>query len=161
MREYQPIEGLIEAGYCGPAVLAAAAKQQGIEITQRELADVMGTTEKLETSHEDMMHGAFEAGMNFIAQERLNLGQLNAIRVGGFSVILNWMDGDDDQNDGHYSLLEDLTPKEIVLNDPSNGGEIRRFSRHEFEQRWFDINNGKVVRNWSMILRRPNGEDNR
>ena len=101
-----------EEAWCGVACIAEALHRvQGKIVPQDELAKYLGTTKKDGTDHQQMFRGTLGLGLNAelllgtslkILQEHLNNNEV---------VIVNWMSGFDINNDGHYSILEEISDK--------------------------------------------------
>lgn len=60
-------------------------------------------------------------------------------------VIVNWMDGKDELNDGHYSCLKEVGKDKVYLED-------KTVDLEEFEKNWYDIEDGKRVNRWALIV---------
>lgn len=138
--------------WCGPAALSWAAEQLGVKISQVELAEAMGTTKELGTSPEQMLVGAFVAGLHAIARENCVLESVGSARAAGLAIIVDWMAGGDWNTDGHYSCVEWVDRYQIALNDSELGGQIRIFDKDNFDSRWFDFEGEKEITKWAMFL---------
>jgi hypothetical protein len=55
------------------------------------------------------------------------------------------MDGTDEENDGHYSLLEKVEDGKVYLHDYT-------FTTEEFDSKWYDIDRGQRVNRWAMLV---------
>jgi len=143
-------------GWCGPAVLAMALESVGISVTQSELAKIAPYDPDWGTDHEAMLAGAraFVLGAYEVIGRGLEeLGQLAEKKA----VILNFMDGLGNGEDGHYVLLDRLTENDIVVVDPnpisSVDGGFRKIERGWFEKHFWDVNRGgKVVGRWALAI---------
>jgi len=143
-------------GWCGPAVLAMALEAVSISVSQSELAKIAPYDPDWGTDHEAMLAGAraFVPGAYEVIGKSLEeLGQL----AQNNAVILNFMDGTGNGQDGHYVLLDRLTENDIVVVDPnpisSVDGGFRKIKRDWFEKHFWDINRGgKVVERWALII---------
>jgi len=151
-REFGIIEKQRVIDWCGPACMADAAKKLGKETSQEELASVMHTIHPDGTSHDGMIDGALALGVNFRASQQSSLKRLNEEIRQGRQVIINFMDGSDYQNDGHYSILAEVKKKLVLLNDPQGEGYLRVMNRREFERKWFDFEGEKRVQRWALVL---------
>lgn len=59
-----------QEGFCGPAALQWVAKQERLNFTQTELAEVMRTSQKDGTSHENMVAGLRHSYCKLDGRER-------------------------------------------------------------------------------------------
>lgn len=154
MYKYEVVEGQAEDSFCGPASLAWAAKEQGVNISQYELAKIMETTYEDGTSHGAMVEGAHAIGLMVMVVNGADLKDLQHMRDKGFSVIVNWMSGPKDLEDGHYSNFIEYKGGVVSLNDCSEGGMIRGMTGEEFNGRWYDIDEGVRARKWALVVYR-------
>jgi len=138
-------ERLQEAeGWCGPGVLQWVAKQEGLSFTQSELAEVMNTSVKDGTSHEQMVEGLKYIGLKGFPLEGLRIGELG-ILLKDYHVIVNWMSGPNDADDGHYALIDKVENGIVYLNDAT-------IPIPDFEKNWYDIEDGKRVNRWALVV---------
>src|SRR3990167_8310130 len=132
------IEGRIFPGACGPACLAHVAKEQGVfPLSQTELATHIYDP-SWGTDGEAMVRGLSLLGLSgeWVQQ---SLDELNNLRKSGQSVIVNYMSGPNDAEDGHYSVLYAVTETTVAINNPEWVGMITIFRREDFEKIWYDI----------------------
>ncbi|MCK9371430.1 cysteine peptidase family C39 domain-containing protein, partial [Candidatus Dojkabacteria bacterium] len=94
-----------EEGYCGPAVIQDILHQEGMFATQSEIADVCSTTNAEGTSHLGLLRGARELGLRAFKVQGMRIDQI-ADFLPKHYVIVNWMSGPDEAEDGHYGLIE-------------------------------------------------------
>ncbi len=144
------------AGWCGPGALNSAAIEQGLgPIDQEKLAPAVGI-DGAGTSHEMMVTGATYLGLSAHWVQNQSLDQLNQFKRAGRSIILNWMNGENYNEDGHYSLLSEVSESQIILNDSELTGMIKILRRSDFEKLWFDIDrNGQRYERFALVLFRP------
>ena len=131
-------------GWCAPATLSMVLAYAGINLSQKEIADLIylpwwGTTNDTSLGFLSMYFPiiGFKSDCTIIdIQQHLNLGHV---------MIADWMDGygatDEDPADGHYSVIIDYDDKNklITLADPSTEKrEIWQISKDEFFSIWYD-----------------------
>lgn len=136
----------MKEGYCGPMALEWVAQQKGLDYTQERLAEICGTTTKDGTTHEAMLAGAREMGFRAFRLQGLYIEGLAEL-LNHHYVIVNWMDGDNEADNGHYSRLEKVEDGIVYLNDT-------KMPIDEFEKKWYDIEDGEWVEKWSLIIRK-------
>ncbi len=135
-----------QEGWCGPVVLQWVAKEEGLIYSQFELVKLMGTTNKDGTNHDQLFRGASIIGLLSLPVVNVPIEQLGALTK-GCHVIVNWMDGPNEEDDGHYSLLKKVEGDRVFLND-------RAMKVGTFNKKWYDIENGKRINNWSLLIRK-------
>ena len=133
-----------QEGWCGPSVLQWVAEQERLDFTQSRLAEVMGTTNKEGTSHPQMVEGLKHVGLKGFTLEGLRIEELG-ILLKDHHVIVNWMDGEDEENDGHYSVLKEVREDKVYLED-------KVINIEDFERKWYDIVGGKRVNRWALVV---------
>lgn len=123
------------------------AQQKGLDYTQERLAEMMGTTTKDGTTHEAMLKGAREMGFKAFRLQGLGIEGLAEL-LNHHYIIVNWMDGDNEESDGHYSLIKSVENGIVNLQDTSMKIE-------EFERKWYDLEvNGERIDRWALIIKR-------
>jgi len=132
-------------GWCGPACLQFIAREHGIPTTQSELARIMHTSHEGGTGHYEMFCGAMEIGL----QPTQTLGMMVetlAELLPNYYVVVDWMTGTNESDDGHYDLLHKVENEKVYLNDAT-------MTIEEFNSKWYDIeSDGKRVDKWAMIV---------
>jgi ABC-type bacteriocin/lantibiotic exporter with double-glycine peptidase domain len=143
MREFEPIH--VE-GWCGVEALQYIAQEEGLWFGQPELAHILGTTHESGTDHSQMFNGAMRIGL----QPTQVLGQpieTIAKALPDFHVIVNWMQGENEADDGHYSRLWNVDKGVVYLHDAIMTVE-------EFNKKWYDFTPEGRVDKWAMIIKR-------
>jgi ABC-type bacteriocin/lantibiotic exporter with double-glycine peptidase domain len=131
-------------GWCGPACLAWIAQQEGLFYTQAQLARIMGTTSEDGTSHEQMIRGAQEIGLRVFRLQGHHIEGLSEL-LPTHHIVVNWMDGPNDNDDGHYSILKDFVNGLVHLED-------RVLDAEKFNEKWYDSEKEGRVDRWAMIV---------
>jgi ABC-type bacteriocin/lantibiotic exporter with double-glycine peptidase domain len=135
-----------EEGWCGPACLQYVARCCGIDYTQSQLARILNTSHENGTSHYQMFCGAMEIGLQPTQVLGLRIEALAEV-LPQYHVIVNWMDGPNEKDDGHYSILKSVTEDMVHLEDGTMWIK-------DFEKNWYDIEKEGRVNRWAMIVRR-------
>ena len=133
-----------QEGFCGPAVIQDIIHREGMFATQSEIADACRTTNKDGTTHLGLLMGAREMGLRVFKVQGLRIDQL-ADFLPKHHIVVNWMDGEDEENDGHYSLFEKIEDNKVYLHDYT-------FTVEEFDKKWYDIDRGQRVNRWAMLV---------
>lgn len=131
-----------EDGFCGPATL-----QTLTGIAQLEIARVMQTGEG-GTSHEGMLLGIGYLGYQGLWRTNVNIEDLT--RHQG-KVILNYMDGPDPENDGHYAAYAGIREGNILLDDSDVGGTIE-VPLERFVRSWYDKDGNNFYNRPALFL---------
>ncbi len=132
-------------GWCGPNVIQQIAEKEGIDITQSKLAESMNTSEKEGTTHDDLVRGARKLGLKSTPIRGLDIEELGHFTK-SYHVVVNWMDGENDKDDGHYGILSRVENGMVYLNDAT-------MSIEQFKKKWYDVEaNGQRIDKWAMII---------
>ena len=135
-----------EEGYCGPAVLQHILHLEDKFGSQSELADRMATSNKEGTSHMGMLIGAVESGLRAFQTKGLHSLDLNDLSK-THHIIVNWMTGDNEKEDGHYSLYEKFEDGRVFLHDAV-------MSEEQFNKVWYDYDRGNRVDRWALLIKK-------
>ncbi len=133
-----------QEGFCGPTVLQWVAKEEGIIKTQTELAELMGTTNKDGTPPDKMVECAKKIGLTAYPAKGADIESLGEL-LDNHHIIVDWMSGPNENDDGHYSELEKVDKGMVYLKDATMTVE-------EFDKRFYDIDDGKRSDRWAMII---------
>jgi predicted double-glycine peptidase len=144
--KFKDFERQEESGWCGPACLAHIAKYEGLHYTQAQLARILGTNSEDGTSHYQMFCGALEIGLQATQVRDASLDMLAEV-LPNFHVIVNWMTGTNEAEDGHYDLIKDITKDMVHLQEET-------MFRGTFEKYWYDIGKEGRVNRWAMLVKR-------
>lgn len=146
-------------GWCGPAALAYAFAQQGFQITQDKLAKLTKTTVKNGVDPKYLTKEARRFGFNVETfsggDPNETISKMDQALLDGKSAIVDYLEGDDIDNDGHYVVFQGSTGNRVILWDPSKARNIV-LDKDAFVSQWKDKTiAGKVFKYWSMILSNP------
>lgn len=145
-----------EDGWCGPAALGYAMAKIGVRVSQENIVNQTRTTNEEGVETDALEKGARSFGFKTaVIQGKLARETLDSIKralKADKSVVIDFLDGKNIKEDGHYSVVEDVTDKNIKIWNPS-GGKIQSLLTKDFIKRWRDEHtNGEVFHNWAMIL---------
>jgi ABC-type bacteriocin/lantibiotic exporter with double-glycine peptidase domain len=140
---------------CGPTAMSYALHEQGIEMSEQELAKAMGTTPQMGTDQAEMVSFVENLGLDYCQHDSYDsLEALERRKKDGYSIILDYLAGPNLETDGHYVVFEGLTADRIKVLDPSDG-KYKSLSRAKFIRRWVDQTfDGQVSKNWALVIRR-------
>lgn len=146
-------------GWCGHAALAFALAEQGVEKEQEDIAHAMGETSTQGVDPKVLEETAKEYGMKVHTVSEGNpektLALLDNYKELGWSIILDYLAGDNMDEDGHYVVLLDVTSKGIRVFNPSNGGSEETRDTASFISHWKDATkSGKVFHTYALLLKK-------
>lgn len=148
----------ITENHCGPAVLQMLLENIGIHVTQEAITEAAGATNTIEThgTRVDQLAKAVHVLASHAKlwhKERATFEDLEYVLTEKkFPVGVEWQglfgdEDDDDEDNGHYSVLAhiDKAKDELIIVDPYKDfvdqNRIIRIST--FETRWWDYNEVK------------------
>lgn len=143
---------LQSTGLCGPSSLRMLLSYYGKEFSEEELAKLASATMDQGTEHEGMISAAKEAGAYVFVKENGTIEDLEYfIKKEKLPVIIGWFDKDGD----HYSVVVNITDKNIIISDPAADEDERWLDRKTFPNIWFDFigkDNRIVSWGWFMVM---------
>ena len=150
------LESQKEDGWCGPTALQYALKEQGLDASQEELAKGMGATISQGADPRQITAEAKKQGLQAETIQgedaQKTLATLDQALSEGKSVILDFLDGKDLQNDGHYVLYQGRENGNITVMDPQTG-KPRTIDEQKFIDQWKDTTiKGNLFKRWATIL---------
>jgi len=133
---------------CGAACLSMAYRSFGKPIAQTEIWPVIAKPNRfgqVSSTTYLMTQDALNRGFSAVAlQARHPLQALRLAKAAGICAILNHR-VQRDSAAGHYSVLVDIDPKEVVVHDPLFGA-ARRMSHDELMELWLpQVANSEIV----------------
>ena len=145
-----------EDGWCAPTALQYTLKQYGIDKSQEELADGMGATISNGADPGQLRGEAEKQGMQVQTVEgqdaQATLTALDTAVAEKKSVIIDFMDGDNIDTDGHYVVYLGRNDGKITVLDPQTA-KPREIDEQSFIDQWKDTTiRGNVFRRWAMVL---------
>lgn len=121
----------------------------GIEKSQNTLGRLSGCTVAHGTTGKGMVRAARLCGMHARIYDKATIDDLRRYIQQGIPVIVNWFS----VNEGHYSVVVDVTRDSIVMQDPEVGG-VRRLDIPTFMRVWFDFPSTRTTKVPPVIWRR-------
>ena len=137
-------------GLCGPASLKILLSHFNKDYSEEQLAQLANTTRDAGTEHEGMVTAVKALGGYVFSKEQGTIKELEYfVREEKLPVIIGWFDHDGD----HYSVVVNVTDKNIIIVDPATNEPERYLDRATFPQIWFDFvgKDNKVV-SWGWYL---------
>ncbi|MEK7621603.1 MAG: cysteine peptidase family C39 domain-containing protein [Patescibacteria group bacterium] len=141
---------LQSAGLCGPASLKILLSYFNKDYSEDQLAQLANATRETGTEHEGMIAAIKALGGHVFTKEHGTIEELEYfVREEKLPVIIGWFDRDGD----HYSVVVNITDKNIILVDPATNEPERWLERSTFPRLWFDFvgQDNKVV-SWGWYL---------
>ncbi len=134
-----------EESFCGPVCLQIVAQQEGLFYTSSQLTRITGTNDN-GTSHYQMFSGAFEIGLCPTQVQGMEIETFAKI-LPHYHVIVNWMSGPNDMEDGHYSVLREVKDGMVYLSDTT-------ISITQFKKSWYDFEEERRVDRWAIMIKK-------
>jgi ABC-type bacteriocin/lantibiotic exporter with double-glycine peptidase domain len=133
-------------GWCGPDVMQTIIRKNGKDASQSKLAEIMGTSSEEGTSHMGMLVGAIESGLRAFQTKGLHPLDLNDLSK-THHIIVNWIQGENDREDGHYSVYEKYEDGKVYLHDAV-------LPEEDFNKLWYDYDRGRRVDKWALLIKK-------
>ncbi len=135
--------------YCGPAVVQMILAAHGLERSQDELAQILGT-DATGTSAQAIAEFLMSCGFFVERKNGAELKDIETALESGASVIVGYIESGDNLLN-HYGIVADLDDGHIVLVDPLLGPELS-MARDDFESRWRDEPDNKYGERMMMAI---------
>lgn len=143
---------LQSVGLCGPASLKILLSNFGKTHSEEELAKLASATIDQGTEHEGMISSVKQLDGFVYVKENGTIEELEYfVKKERLPVIIGWFDGDED----HYSVVVNVTDKNIIICDPQKNEATRWLDRTVFQRIWFDFigKDNKIVSwGWYMVV---------
>jgi ABC-type bacteriocin/lantibiotic exporter with double-glycine peptidase domain len=137
-------------GLCGPASLKILLSHFGKTYSEQQLKDLSNATCDAGTEHEGMIQAIKAIGGYAFMKDNGTIEELAYfIKKEKLPVIIGWFDKDGD----HYSVVVNITEKNVIIADPAVNEPERWIDREMFPHVWFDFVGfeNKVV-SWGWYL---------
>ena len=139
-------------GYCGPAALKILLSYFGKDFTEDQLAQLGSATKETGTEHEGMMEAIKAIDGYVFVKENGTIEELEYfVKEEKLPVIVGWFEKDGD----HYSVVANITDKNIIMVDPAVNEPERWIDRELFPRIWFDFvgkDNRTASWGWYMVV---------
>lgn len=136
-------------GYCGPASLKMVLDFYGTRLSEDDLAELSGATNKHGATADGIKSAAEQSGFQVFIKDDATFADIASYLERQIPVIVDWFSTDD----GHYSVVVGLDSDNIYLQDPELGG-LRTLDRETFFRIWFDFPENFLKTKDDLILRR-------
>ena len=141
-------------GLCGPASLKMVMDYYGLSVPEKEIARVAGSSRERGTSIKGLIRAAKHFGFKTIFKKDASLKDLEYFVDRKIPVIVDWFD----KEEGHYSVVVDITKRKVVLMDPALRKILlyvrrRVFPREVFFRLWFDFPHKFIRTPKDLVLR--------
>jgi uncharacterized protein len=160
MKKHLKVKGFQETvgqGTCGPASLKIVFQYYGLSKSEKELARLTDTTQRLGTSKKGLIKAAIQLGFQVFTKTESSFQDIEKWLNKGVPIIVDWFTrgrkdyADSDMADGHYSVVCGIDSKYIYLQDPEIG-RIRKIEKNDFRRVWFDFS-GEFINRKNLIVR--------
>lgn len=121
--------------YCGPTIVQMILAAHGIELSQQEIAVVLGTTESAGTMADAIQNYFASHGFAVTCTNEAALSDIESMIATGKYVIVGYVEPLEDIP--HYGIVKAMTTQDVTIIDPWNGAD-HVMSRETFEERWRD-----------------------
>ena len=146
----QPFEQ--SPGLCGPASLKILLSHFGKTYSEQQLKDLSNATCDVGTEHEGMIQAIKAVGGYAFTKDDGTIDELEYfIKKEKLPVIIGWFDKDGD----HYSVVVNLTDKNVIIVDPFFNEPERWIERGIFPRIWFDFvgaENKVISWGWYLVV---------
>ena len=142
---------------CGPASLKMVFDYYCYDKSEKDIAEMCGTTDELGTTAEGIQSAAQSIGLKAMIYDNSSLEDVQKWLDKKVPVIVNWFTRgridypEEDVPDGHYSVVVGLDDEFIYLQDPEIG-KMRKIKRYDFMRVWFDFK-GDYIKPDELIIR--------
>jgi ABC-type bacteriocin/lantibiotic exporter with double-glycine peptidase domain len=121
--------------YCGPAIVQMILAAQGIELSQKDIARVLGTTEAAGTNIAAIERFLASHGFVALRKNDVNVRDIDSAIAAGKKVVVGYVEPSEDVP--HYGIVAAVTAQDIIIIDPWHGAD-HALARDVFEERWRD-----------------------
>ncbi len=118
---------------CGPAVVRMVLAYHGESASEEDLRKELDTNPETGSHNDDLVRALTARGYSVVSDEHGTLEEVAQYLSDGVPVIVDYHEPD--ENEGHYAVVTDVTPKSIVFNDPEHGPGFT-LGREDFLTRW-------------------------
>ena len=140
------------AGLCGPASLKVLLSYFGKNFSEEQLAQLANATRDAGTEHEGMIQAIKELNGYVYVKDDATIDEVEYfVKEEKLPVIIGWFDKDGD----HYSVVVNVTDKNIIIVDPAVNEPERWLDKEVFPRIWFDFigKDNKIVSwCWYMVV---------
>ena len=123
---------------CGLFAIYFLLNINGCKVFYDDLLDYLQPSSEEGTSHVNIEKLISFVGKKFISQDNSNLKTLKE----NLPAIINYQYCDNEEWDGHYSVIIGIVKKSFIIYNPATG-EIELLSFEELEKTWFSERYGK------------------
>lgn len=141
-------------GYCGPASLRILLSYFHRNISEHQIAQLCNATHGLGkgmgAEHDGLIQAVKEISGYVFTKEEGSVEEIEYfVKKEKLPVIIGWFDRDGD----HYSVVVNVTPRNIIIVDPAIAAPERWLDRKLFPKIWFDFvgPDDKIV-SWGWYL---------
>ncbi len=137
-------------GLCGPACLKIILSHYKKDFSESEIAALCNATPEDHASHAAMVSAVKSVSGKATPKEDASIDDVRNSVDENVPVIVGWqLDGKN-----HYTVVYDVGKNKIFMMDPSTESGIRIMPIEEFENLWFDMDEGgNSTKRWMMAVK--------
>lgn len=132
---------------CGPTALQMVFAFYGNRVSEQSLTERLHTKQAFGTQHRPMIEIANEEGFYVYVNNDSSLEEIAYLITSNIPVIIHFIEPSGEE--GHYSVVVDVTETHITMHDPWNGSGFK-MTIPNFTERWHS-QDGAHIR-WIMAL---------
>lgn len=119
---------------CGPACMKMILASLNVEKSENTLSKMMNTNREYGTLHKDMIRATKKLGLTCLEFKFGKVSQIKKFLKEEWYIIVCHRD---DVDDGHYSVVSNVSFFKIKLIDPYDA-KIKIMGIKSFEKKWYD-----------------------
>jgi ABC-type bacteriocin/lantibiotic exporter with double-glycine peptidase domain len=123
-------------GMCGPASIKMALSHWGYNFSEKRIAKLCGSSNKLGTTDKEMIVGLKKLGFDAVLKNNAYFKDIRVALKTGVPIVA-WFSEDD----SHYSVVVGINKKQIAIQDPNSGG-VYFYNLKTFRNIWFGFESG-------------------
>jgi predicted double-glycine peptidase len=105
----------------------------GLRVSEKKLIEEMKTNPKIGTTHGKLIEAVTKRGLYCYVNEHSILQEIEFLLHCKAPVIIHYIEPSEDI--GHYSVVKEMTPTDLILHDPWNGKNFE-ITHDDFVVRW-------------------------
>ena len=134
---------------CGAASLRMVLAHFGTRLSEKRLAEELGTNARTGTTRKALAAAAKSRGLAVAARHHRTIADVARDLAAGQLVIVLYREPDEDES--HYAVCVRVTKERVLLHDPWHGPAFS-LSRREFLRRWYGTH--RATPRWAMTIGR-------
>ncbi len=137
---------------CGPASVRMVLAYYGESVSEEDLRRELDTNPETGSHNDDLVRALTARGYSVVSDEHGTLEEVAQYLSDGVPVIVGYHLPIEEE--GHYAVVTEVTPTNVVLNDPWHGPGFT-LDREDFISRWYSEHTPYIK--WYLATHRNNG----